>query len=148
MNTKDLLTITTVALGTAALTVTAFLGNTLDAEGDSHALTATLAKSELVANDIKLTFTAAEGRTFKAGDEPAFVLTAINTRDVSSTATIDVAMTATAPSSPFSRMIPVPSMLWQNQCTLTLAPHETRPRVHMPQEAMHVNDIVLKERRR
>ncbi|GAB1513513.1 class I SAM-dependent methyltransferase [Actinophytocola sp. KF-1] len=30
----------------------------------------------------------------------------------------------------------------------TIDTHETRPRVHMPPEAMHVNDIVLKARRR
>ena len=36
MNTKDLASITTVALGTAALTVATFLGNTIEAGNDAN----------------------------------------------------------------------------------------------------------------
>lgn len=126
MNSKDLLTITAVALGTAALTVATFWGNRLEAEGDANAQAPTITKPEMVAGGIKLTLASAADRSYKAGEVPGFTLTAINTRDQADEAKVRLTLTATAPSSPFSRMLPVPAMLWQQECTFTLAPSETK----------------------
>ena len=69
---------------------------------------------------------AVEPQTFKAGDEPAFDLKAVNTSGKDVDAVVLVSMTAMAPSSMRSRMLALPQMLWQKSCPLTLKPNETK----------------------
>ena len=78
MKTKDILTIATTALGTATLTV-AFLASPTTSGTDANSQAVTIAKPKLVANGIEMMLSAAEGRQFKAGDQPAFELCAVNT---------------------------------------------------------------------
>jgi hypothetical protein len=142
MNTKDLGIICTVALGTAALTVATFLGETLEAGGDENQPRPAIAKPELVANGIKLTLGATGGREFKAGDAPSFDLVAVNTLGTLSETQVRLMMTATAPSSPAARMVPMPVMLWQEERALTLGPNETKSYTCVVQTNLPPNSII------
>ena len=126
MKTKDLITITTAALGTAALTVAAFLGTQLDAGNEASPPAPTIPRPQLVVNGIKLTVTAAGDRQLQAGDEPAFELEAANTLSKPSTASVCLLMSAAAPSSPLSRVLVIPTRIWCETRSLALGPNETR----------------------
>ena len=126
MKTKDLLTIATAALGTAAVTVVTFWAGPIDAGHDADALPPKLAKSLLISHGVELALTPAGGRTFKAGDQPEFALTAINTTSQPASVSVCVAMTASAPINKLSRAIPVPSLLWQQEQIVSLQPNESK----------------------
>lgn len=126
MKTKDLLTIATAALGTATLTVAAFWAGPTDAGNDADAPPPKLAKSLLVSHGVELALAPAGGRTFKAGDQPEFVLTALNTTSQPASASICVTMTASAPASFESRVIRAPSVLWRQEQIVSLQPNETK----------------------
>ena len=126
MNTKDLVTITTVALGTATLTVATFLGNTIEAGNDANPLGPTIARPELVVDAVKMTVAASAGCELKAGETPAFDLQAVNTLDKAAEVRVRLTMTAVAPTSPFSRMVTMPMELWHEDRAITLGPNETK----------------------
>lgn len=142
MKTKDLLIITTVALSTATLTVAAFLGYSLEAGGDANKPTPTIAKPELVASGIEMTLETSAGREFKAGEAPSFDLRAMNTQDSLSEILVRLTMTATAPVSALSRMIPAPTKLWQEERTLTLGPNETKTFTFIANTNLPANRII------
>ena len=120
MKTKDILTITTVALGTATLTVAAFWAGPIDAGSDADAPPAKIAKSRLVSHGVELTLASAGGRAFKAGDQPEFELTALNTTNQPASVSVCVTMTASSPTDALSRVIRLPSVLWQQEQVVTL----------------------------
>ena len=126
MKTKDLTTIVTVALATASLTVMTFWSGALNAGGDTGQPAAQIAKPTLLAHGIEMTLAVADGRTFKAGDEPAFELTAVNTTNEAASAAVRIAMTASSPTDAMSRVMRLPSSLWQHQQPLVLQPNETK----------------------
>src|SRR5512136_1541233 len=97
MKAKDILTITTVALGTATLTVAAFWAGSIEAGNDADAPPAKIAKSRLVSHGVELTLAPAGGRVFKAGDQPEFELTALNTTKEAANVSVGVTVKATAP---------------------------------------------------
>jgi len=124
MKTKDLAIIGSVAFATATLTVAFFLPNSLNAGND--AAPAQIVQPRLVSNGIEFTLAAVEHQTFKAGDEPAFELKAINTTAENADATVLVSMTSMAPPSAFSRLVGIPAPLWEKTCPVTLKPNETK----------------------
>jgi hypothetical protein len=126
MKTKDILTITTVALGTATLTVAAFWAGPIEAGGDADAPPAKLAKSRLVSDGVELTLASADGRVFKAGDQPEFELTALNTTQQAASTSVQVTMTSFAPADAMSRVGPRPKVLWHREQIVTLKPNETK----------------------
>ncbi|MGA2541812.1 MAG: hypothetical protein ABSG78_09695 [Verrucomicrobiota bacterium] len=125
MKTKDLLIIATAALGTATLTV-AFHASPLISGNDANPLAATIAKPKLTANGIEMTLSAANGREFKAGDQPAFELQAVNTLGEPSEVAICATLSAFTVGSPMSRIGPIPSVLWHEELALKLGPNETK----------------------
>ena len=126
MKTKDILTITTVALGTATLTVAAFWAHPIEAGGDADAPPSKIAKSQLVTHGVELTLTPADGRAFKAGDQPQFELTALNTTQEAASAAVQVTMTSVSPASMVSRVGPMPRVLWKREQIVTLKPNEKK----------------------
>jgi len=126
MKTKDLTTIVTVALATASLTMMTFWSGALNAGDDGDKPAAQIAKPKLLARGIEMSLTAADGRTFGAGDEPALELTAVNTTDEAATASVRIAMTASSPRDTMSRVPRIPAALWQQQQPLVLQAHETK----------------------
>jgi hypothetical protein len=125
MKAKDILTVTSVALGTATLTVATFWSGSLDA-GIDAAPPATIAKPSLVSHGVEMTIAAVGSQVFKAGEPPVFELTAVNTTNQDASAAVCVAMTSSAPADRLSRVIRMPSMLWQQEQVVTLKPGETR----------------------
>jgi hypothetical protein len=126
MKTKDLVTIATAALGMATLTVAAFWAGPLEAGGEADAPPAKLAKARLMTKGVTMELGAAGGRTFKAGEQAEFELTAVNATDQAANVEVDITMSAAAPASPLSRTIQIPTVLWQRQECVKLAPQETR----------------------
>ncbi len=122
IKTKDILTMASVALGTATLTVAAFLEKPLNA-GDESLLSIT---PKLVINNIVVTMPADPNQHFKAGDKPEFEICAVNTVNRPVQATFIMSMTATSPRSLVSRTPATPAMLWTQDETLALGPKETK----------------------
>ena len=126
MKTKNLTTIVSVALATASLTVMTFWSGALNAGDDGDKPAAQIARPKLATHGIEMTLAAAQGRTFSAGEEPAFELTAINTTDETATTSVGIAMTASSPTDTMSRVPRMPASLWQQQHPLVLQAHETK----------------------
>jgi len=126
MKTKDLLTITTAALGTATLTVTTFWADPMDAGNDADAPPAKITKARFVSQGVEMTLAPGGGRVFKAGDVPEFELTALNTTDQAAGAPVWVTMTAASPADALSRVIRMPMVLWQQEQVVKLEPRETK----------------------
>ncbi len=120
------MTMTTAALGTATLTVAAFLAAPLDAGNDADAPLPKIAKARLVSRGVELSLAPAGGRVLQAGDQAEFDLTALNTTDEPASVTVDIAMTASSPMDALSRTIRLPSALWQAEQVVTLQPRETK----------------------
>ena len=142
MKNKDLITIASTALGTAALTVLAFWSAPLDAGNDGNALTPKISKPRLVANGIEMTLAAADDRTFNAGDEPTFELQAVNTTGESVTAVVQFAMTASSPVDALSRVPRLPTALWKHRESIVLQPNETKAVVVASRTKLPANSTV------
>jgi hypothetical protein len=126
MKTKNLLTIATAALGTAGLTVVTFWANPIDAGNDADAPPPKLAKSLLVSHGVELALAPASGRTFKAGDQPEFALTALNTTSQPASVSVCVTMIGSALAAMTSRALHMPSVLWRQEQIVSLQPNETK----------------------
>jgi hypothetical protein len=126
MKTKDILTITTVALGTATLTVAAFWAAPIEAGSDADTPPAKIAKPQLISHGVEMTLTSAGGQAFKAGDQPEFELTALNTTNQPANVSVCVSMTASSPADALSRVIRLPKVLWQQEQFVSLQPQETK----------------------
>ncbi len=126
MKTRDLLTVTTVAMGTAALTIATFWAGSIDAGGEPDQLPAKIIQPKLVTEGVELTLATAGGQTFKAGDEPTYELKAVNTTDKPADVAVRVAMTTSAPANPMSRVAIAPTPLWQSTQIVKLQPNETK----------------------
>ncbi len=126
MKTKDLMTVMTVAVATASLTVMTFWSGALNAGDDEGKPAAQNAKPKLLAHGIEMTLAAADDRTLTAGEEPVFELTAVNTTGEAATASIHIAMTASSPRDMMSRVPRLPSALWQQDQPLVLQPNEAK----------------------
>lgn len=126
MKTKDILTISTVALGTAALTIATFYAGPMEAGNEGNSPNAMIATPKLVAHGVEFSVAAAGNRTFQAGDQPEFELKAVNTTDRAAEVLLGVTMTAASPADRLSRAIRLPNVLWDEQQTMTLRPKETK----------------------
>jgi hypothetical protein len=123
---KNILTILSVALTTAALTVLAFWSVPIEAGNEAQNQAPKVAQPKLLTNGIEMTLVAAEGKTFQAGDEPVFQLTAVNTTAEPATAHLRLVMDSISPASAMSRIGPVPAMIWHQDCTIALKPNEKK----------------------
>jgi len=126
MKAKDILTIASVACGTATLTVMLLWSASLEAGNEAETLSPTVVKPKLVSHGVEITLDAAGGQTFKAWEEPTFDLQAFNPTAEPVSVTVRLSMTAASPRDVMSRVIRLPSVLWQHKQTLALNPHETK----------------------
>jgi hypothetical protein len=141
MKTKDILTITTVALGTATLTVGTFLAGPIAAGSDADTPPSNIAKSKFVSHGVELTLAPAGRRALKAGEQPEFELSALNTTNQPASVAVCVTMTASSPMDALSRVVRLPAVLWQQEQVVTLNPNETkvlalRCRTNLPRNSM------------
>jgi len=122
---KDLLTMTTVALTTATLTVTAFWAAPLEAGGEADSLTPKIARPKLVAKGVEVTLAPLSGIA-QPGDEPVFELAAVNTSTQPAETKVRLLMTSMSPADALSRVIRVPGKLWEGEQSIVLAPKEQK----------------------
>lgn len=142
MKTQDIVTIVSVAIGTAALTVMSLWTTPLEAGDEGATLAPEIARPKLVTRGIELTLTKAGGRAFAAGDEPVFELHAVNTTGEAASTTIRIAMTASSPANALSRVIRLPSVLWQQSQTLALNPNEAKSVVVSTKTKLPANSLI------
>ncbi len=124
MKTKDLLTIGTAALGTATLTVL-FLATPRMTGTDTNPTTATITQPKFAANGIEVTLSA-NGREFKAGDQPEFELRAVNTLNQPAEVAVCATLTSLSPGGLMSRIGPRPAILWHQDIEVALKANETK----------------------
>ncbi len=125
MKTNDLLTMTTVALGTAALTVLTLWPGTLDAGNDDQ-LPAPIAKPKLLSRGVEMTLATAHGKIPKAGDIPVLELTAVSHTNAPARICARVTMNISSPADVFSRTIRMPTVLWVDNREFTVRPGEKK----------------------
>lgn len=125
MKTNDLLIISTVALGTAALTVLTLWPGTVDA-GNDAVVQAEIAQPKFVAHGLELSLAPANGRVPKAGETPVFQLKAVSLTNLASSISVRVSMNASAPADALSRAIRIPTVLWVDERSFTVGPGETK----------------------
>lgn len=125
MTRKDLLTMTTVAVTTAMLTMAAFWTAPLEAGGEADALTPEITKPKLSVRGVEVSLAAVAG-TERPGDEPVLELGALNTSAETAEIRLRVLMTAMAPPDALSRVVRMPARLWESEQSITLRPNERR----------------------
>jgi hypothetical protein len=64
--------------------------------------------------------------TYEPGEKPTLEVKASNPTDKPVEAKVWINVTARAPSSPMSRMLPIPRAVWTHECAVTLQPGESR----------------------
>jgi hypothetical protein len=117
-------------LGTAAVTTAVTLG-LADlwaggrAEAGPAAVKPVIARPELTTPDCLFSLKA-DKTTYEAGETPVFEVTAINTRKQDVKVSVWINVSAVAPTSPMSRMLPRPRSLWSEEVTFSLEPGETK----------------------
>lgn len=126
MKINDLMTIASVALTTATLTLINFWPATLDADDHDNTPSTAIAQPKLLAHGIGMTLATAHGRTFTAGDQPQLELTATNTTGEPATAEVNISLTASSPADRMSRVLRIPQTLWRQNLPVALQPDETR----------------------
>ena len=118
MKLRNVLTV----LGTAAVTAAATLALFAPWGGDAQAGPAVkpvLAQSQLASQGCTFTLKT-DKEAYEAGDAPKVEVTATNPTDKPVTATVSVVVTSTAPTSPMSRMLPIPVVLWSHEYAFTV----------------------------
>jgi hypothetical protein len=103
-----------------------FFSGALNAGDDADKPAAQIAKPKLLSHGVEMTLATPEERSFSAGEEPAFELTAVNTTGEAATASVHIAMTASSPEDRMSRVMRLPSALWQQNQLVELQAHETK----------------------
>jgi hypothetical protein len=126
MKTKDLLTMATVALGTAALTVVTFWSNRIEAGSEGEVLAPAMTTQKWVSHGVEMTLAPEKGRGLKAGDAPVFELKAINRTNASASVCVRLVMSCSSPANPLSRTVTLPRVLWQDERLLTFKAGETQ----------------------
>ena len=142
MKTKDLMMITTAAIGTATLTVAVFWAGPIDAGGDADAPPPRITRPRLISHGVDLSLAPAGGKTFKAGDQPAFELTALNVIQQPASVSILATMTASAAADMTSRAIRMPLVLWQQEQIVSLEPNETKTYVLCATTNLPANSVI------
>jgi hypothetical protein len=141
MKLSDLITIGSVALGTAAVTVATLGTGSLEA-GKGDAPGVINSRPKLVAHGVELSLASVNGQVFKAGDEPSFELTALNTNSQPANLCVRLAMSASSPADLTSRIVMAPAMICQEEHQLTLQPHETKTLVIAPKAKLPENKFI------
>ncbi len=142
MNRKDLMTVMTVAAGTAVLTLAALWPDSLGAGDEPQRLLPKIAQPTLLATGVELTLSPPENRVFEAGDEPVLELTALNTQEKHADITVHLSMSRTSPADPLSRVVRVPTAIWHCDQSLALAPKETKTIVLNTQTKLPPNSLI------
>jgi len=120
-------TIVTTAAATAAIALAALWPAFLNGADDGNAVTPSIKTPRFVQGTVEFTLALPDTQqTFKAGDEPAFDLVAVNTGDQPATAAVEAVMMSTTVPPPRSRTPGRQMTVWHEPLTVVLGPHETK----------------------
>ena len=142
MKLKDILTIGSVAAGTAALTVAIFWSRPTNAELELEGPAADISRPKLVCHEIELSVTTEDGKPAHAGENPKFTLAAHNKSATPQTALYCISVSSMAPESLLSRTVSLPRVIWTKEQMLTLAGNESRNIPFTVWTNLPVNQIV------
>ncbi len=124
MKLRNVLTVLGTAAATAAVTLALFTPWGGDAQA-GPAVQPVISQAQLASQGC--TFTLKTDKTaYEAGQAPAVEVTASNPTDKPVTASVWVTVTSTSPTSPMSRMLPIPVVLWSHEYAFTLEPDSTK----------------------
>jgi hypothetical protein len=115
-----------VAVITCGITLVAFWPAFTNATDDGNGITRKIEAPSLKIGGVEIRVEPLEDRTFKAGDEPAFVLTAVNKTDHATSVTVETVMNTSPKPMRMSRAVARPANLWQEPITLSLGPKESK----------------------
>lgn len=125
MKSRDVLTV----LGTACITMAAalawFAPTGATASGDSSRVRPQIAVPTLEADGCRVYLETDRG-DYAAGDKPVLRLRAVNDTETAASLRVQLGITATSPSSPLSRMVALPTPLWNGEWAVEIPPGETR----------------------
>ncbi len=124
MRVQGVVTVLGIAAITAAFTLVAFGPQGVGAVDDAK-VKALLARPEFSSQGCKFTLKA-DKEAYDAGQSPTLTLTASNPGDKPAEATVWILVSASAPTSPFARMLPIPESVWSHKLTVNLKPGETK----------------------
>jgi len=139
---KDLVKISSVAAGTAAVTLVTCWSGSIDAGPEGDALAAKIAKPKLVCQGVEMTVDAAEDHSFKPREKPEFKLMVVNTTGVPATVPVRMVMSSTSPGDALSRVVRMPAILWQEERSIVLKPHETKAALFSTKTALPANSLI------
>lgn len=122
MTRRDLLTMGACAAATFGLSLALFLPRNLNAVDEAQKVSAKIGLPTLTVNGCELSILG--GENLKSGLKPTFKLVALNKADESTSVSVTIQATVTTPSSPMSRRLPTPTVLWQESRTIALGPGE------------------------
>ena len=142
MKQNNVATVAVVAVGTAALTIMTFWPGSMEAGGEADANAARLAKPKFVQHGVEMTLEAKGGVVLKAGDQPVFELTAINTCDQAAETSVSVSVWGTAPADALSRTPRMPVRIWECDQFVSLEPKETKTFALDTRTALPTNSLV------
>ncbi len=80
---------------------------------------------------------------YEADDKPAVELKASNPTDKSVETKVWINISASAPISPLSRMLPIPQVLWSHPCVVSLKPGEIRTLSIMSEAKLPAGQTIL-----
>jgi len=142
MKTKDLVTITSVAAGTAVLTVMTFWPGPSVAGSEAEALPAKIATPKLLAKGVEFTLSAADPGDCRAGGAPRFELRAVNSSLQPAAVAVRISMTRMGATDMISRVARPESFVWQEDRLFTLKPNETQTVAIAPNTKLQPNNLV------
>jgi hypothetical protein len=125
MKLQDVTTILTVAAATAALTVATLAPVRVGAGDTSGAPGPKIAQPTLSVDGSQLVLVTDQSQ-YQAGDVPKLQVRAINTTDQAVSTQVSVQLSASAPMTLMSRMMPIPEEIGRKDLTLKLAPGEEK----------------------
>ena len=132
MKVRDILGVAAVAAVTMAF-VLAMLGPVqVGAEDPPEGIKAMIAQPKLTVDGCEFTL-ATDKPAYKQGESPVLTVEATNPTDKPVETTVRVNMSGFSPASFASRRMPAPQSLWNRDCSVKLAPGETKT-VTMPTE--------------
>lgn len=141
MKTNDVLIITTVALGTAALTISSLWPSSLNA-GDEAAMAPEVSKPKLISHGLELTMGMNPRKRPVAGEQPIFEVKALSLTNITTDVNLRIVMSAAGPADAFSRVLRLPEILWTDQRSLIVPPGGTKVVIFSPAKRLPPNKLI------
>jgi hypothetical protein len=125
VNRNDLFAISGSMLATFFLTLFVGWPGAVEAIDPPESGKPLVAQPVLKAGSLELSVSGVKA-LYKAGEIPALELQAINKGTSTIDATATLTLMITAPSSPMSRVLPIPMQAWRKECPLSVAAGQTK----------------------